>query len=486
MDIYADLPSADKAKATASGNLPTTKGSASGGWAHSKFQGMIAKRTSAQAASTRMAPPSLVKRQGLSLQGKGGQEKSDPNPLQPPTHAPPSPSNRPPTWDMGFGDVEDPYDPAHPNDYVEYCNERINKKLEEEKQKELKKIMEEQERERKRQEEERAATILKIKEAAAKAHAAASAGGVGGGGGGGSGQQGAVGAGAGGPPPNIAALSASMGMGRGRGRGLSNLPAWMTKGAAGAGGASGGQGPGTGQVTPPMGSGQFANAHEDEKRPGVGTPAPSGDASGEGRGDGSGDGSKDGSKDGSSQSFAKKMMAKMGYKEGQGLGRSQQGISRPLMAQSVGGGMGMVDMHHQDKKRAAANLSPPAPVDSMPQPPRKKRGLFSNPTRVLLLKNMVGPGEVDDALEGETQGECEKFGPVRSCMIYELKGAGVLDTEAVRIFVAFEKQESAVKAYLEMHGRFFGGRQITASFYKEDKFNSLELGPQPDEKKSSP
>lgn len=34
---------------------------------------------------------------------------------------------------------------------------------------------------------------------------------------------------------------------------------------------------------------------------------------------------------------------------------------------------------------------------------------------------MVGPGEVDDELEGETQGECERFGPVRRCIIYEMK-----------------------------------------------------------------
>lgn len=36
-------------------------------------------------------------------------------------------------------------------------------------------------------------------------------------------------------------------------------------------------------------------------------------------------------------------------------------------------------------------------------------------------QNMVGPGEVDDDLEGETQGECERFGPVRRCLIYEIK-----------------------------------------------------------------
>ena len=48
---------------------------------------------------------------------------------------------------MGFGDVEDDYDPARPNDYMEYCRERINKKKKEERDRELKIIMEEQERE---------------------------------------------------------------------------------------------------------------------------------------------------------------------------------------------------------------------------------------------------------------------------------------------------------------------------------------------------
>lgn len=48
---------------------------------------------------------------------------------------------------MGFGDVDDDYDPARPNDYMEYCRERIDKKKQEERDRELKIIMEEQERE---------------------------------------------------------------------------------------------------------------------------------------------------------------------------------------------------------------------------------------------------------------------------------------------------------------------------------------------------
>lgn len=54
MDIYADLPSAKKSAdstAASSSASPAPSSSASKGWAHSKFQGMIAKRT-ATAVST--------------------------------------------------------------------------------------------------------------------------------------------------------------------------------------------------------------------------------------------------------------------------------------------------------------------------------------------------------------------------------------------------------------------------------------------------
>lgn len=35
---------------------------------------------------------------------------------------------------------------------------------------------------------------------------------------------------------------------------------------------------------------------------------------------------------------------------------------------------------------------------------------------------MVGPGQVDDALQVETQEECARsYGPVRSCLVYEVR-----------------------------------------------------------------
>eukprot|EP00624_Nannochloropsis_granulata_P007651 evm.model.NODE_8908_length_28186_cov_23.573193.1 len=54
------------------------------------------------------------------------------------------------------------------------------------------------------------------------------------------------------------------------------------------------------------------------------------------------------------------------------------------------------------------------------QQKKKKRGLFSNPTKVVLLKNMVGPGQVDDDLQAETAEECSKHGTVAQCLIFEV------------------------------------------------------------------
>lgn len=92
---------------------------------------------------------------------------------------------------------------------------------------------------------------------------------------------------------------------------------------------------------------------------------------------------------------------------------------------------------------------------------------------VCVLQNMVGPGEVDEDLEGETKEECEKYGKVVKCVIFEVRRpdestgrnldspqcarlsrlsplpspqiAEVFDDEAVRIFLEFERVESAIK-----------------------------------------
>lgn len=93
---------------------------------------------------------------------------------------------------------------------------------------------------------------------------------------------------------------------------------------------------------------------------------------------------------------------------------------------------------------------------------------------MVLLKNMVGPGEVDDDLEPEVKDECNtKYGPVNSVIIHEVTTDNA--EEAVRIFVEFQRIESAIKAVVDLNGRFFGGRQVKATFYDTEKYDNLQL-----------
>ncbi|CAM9520483.1 unnamed protein product [Phaeothamnion confervicola] len=187
--------------------------------------------------------------------------------------------------------------------------------------------------------------------------------------------QSAVGGGVGAPPVVVAAAGpegaggtapSPMGRGRGRGRGLSNLPAWLTKQSAAAAG-SGSDLAGAERPAPSGAAGRFEDAAE----------------AGGSRGSAGGE-------DGGA--FATRLMANMGYREGEGLGRERQGISRPLQAQAVGNGQGVVGLHADDRRRsgpsgaeagAAAGGAEGVPPEGGT---RRKRGLFSNPTCVLLLK----------------------------------------------------------------------------------------------------
>ena len=48
----------------------------------------------------------------------------------------------------------------------------------------------------------------------------------------------------------------------------------------------------------------------------------------------------------------------------------------------------------------------------------------------------------------------------------------VPEHEAVRIFLEFKRIESAIKALVDLNGRFFGGREVQASFYDVEKFTN--------------
>lgn len=57
---------------------------------------------------------------------------------------------------------------------------------------------------------------------------------------------------------------------------------------------------------------------------------------------------------------------------------------------------------------------------------------MGTPTKIVLLKNMVGPGEVDEGLEDEVAEEVSKFGEVFRVLIFEVSGVPVAPHQAVR------------------------------------------------------
>ncbi|KAM6962005.1 splicing factor 45 isoform 1-T1 [Tautogolabrus adspersus] len=179
---------------------------------------------------------------------------------------------------------------------------------------------------------------------------------------------------------------------------------------------------------------------------------------------------------------AHKIMQKYGFKEGQGLGKHEQGLSTALSVEKTSKRGGKIIIGDAAEKPGSSQSGVAeasgggfsAADSSKKSDANPLTEILKNPTKVVLLRNMVGPGEVDEDLEGETKEECEKYGKVVKCVIFEI--AEVMDDEAVRIFLEFERVESAIKAVVDLNGRYFGGRVVKACFYNLDKFRVLNLG----------
>ncbi|KAG7199574.1 hypothetical protein KM043_014181 [Ampulex compressa] len=179
-------------------------------------------------------------------------------------------------------------------------------------------------------------------------------------------------------------------------------------------------------------------------------------------------------------SVAAKIMAKYGFKEGQGLGKKEQGMSVALQVEKISKRGGRIVGEREQL------MPPPPPMAVSPPPVQAPTNqpqtieepsiteIMKSPSKVVLLRNMVGPGEVDDDLEPEVKDECNtKYGDVARVIIHEVIEAA--PEEAVRIFVEFKRIESAIKAVVDLNGRFFGGRQVKAGFYSSEKLDSLQL-----------
>ncbi|XP_053407072.1 poly(U)-binding-splicing factor PUF60-like isoform X1 [Mercenaria mercenaria] len=97
-------------------------------------------------------------------------------------------------------------------------------------------------------------------------------------------------------------------------------------------------------------------------------------------------------------------------------------------------------------------------------------------SRVMVLKNMVGPEDLDDELQAEVSDECGKYGQVNRVIIYQEKQGEEEDAEIiVKIFVEFTDSSEVEKGCQSLNGRYFGGRVVQAEKYDQDLFAANDL-----------
>ncbi|CAB0005642.1 unnamed protein product [Nesidiocoris tenuis] len=98
-------------------------------------------------------------------------------------------------------------------------------------------------------------------------------------------------------------------------------------------------------------------------------------------------------------------------------------------------------------------------------------------SRVVILRNMVAPEDVDESLQEEIQEECTKYGTVDRVIIYNEKQSEDDDNPdiIVKIFVEFSKMREAEAAQESLNGRFFGGRRVKAELYDQSLFDHSDF-----------
>uniref|UniRef100_A0A671Z4C1 Poly(U) binding splicing factor 60 n=1 Tax=Sparus aurata TaxID=8175 RepID=A0A671Z4C1_SPAAU len=95
---------------------------------------------------------------------------------------------------------------------------------------------------------------------------------------------------------------------------------------------------------------------------------------------------------------------------------------------------------------------------------------------VMVLRNMVGPDDIDDDLEGEVTEECGKFGQVKRVIIYQERQGEEVDADIiVKIFVEFSEVAEMNRAIQALNDRWFGGRKVVAEVYDQERFDNSDL-----------
>ncbi|TIA92145.1 hypothetical protein E3P99_00745 [Wallemia hederae] len=149
--------------------------------------------------------------------------------------------------------------------------------------------------------------------------------------------------------------------------------------------------------------------------------------------------------------FAQRFMAKQGWKQGEGLGAQKSGMTEALSLERTESGGGEI------KSKEEGRLD------------REAKELFGEPSKCIILRNMVKLHEVDDDLSQEVADECNKNGIVERVVVHTPKEYSD-ESDAVKILVKFSGLVGAYKNVRALNGRYFGGAQIIAKYYPDEAF----------------
>ncbi|KQJ96858.1 RNA-binding protein 39 [Brachypodium distachyon] len=120
---------------------------------------------------------------------------------------------------------------------------------------------------------------------------------------------------------------------------------------------------------------------------------------------------------------------------------------------------------------AAASLAPTIPtvgaVPGAPLPVISQSADIGTPTEFLLLKNMFDPAvetdpDFDLDIRDDVQEECSKFGVVKHIFV-DKHTAGF-------VYLHFDSSTAATSAQRSLHGRWFAGKMITATFMTAQQY----------------